>query len=142
MELKVVTVNDEVQLPSYATEHSSGLDLRAFEEVTIEPGKRKLINTGMKVQIPLKCEGQIRPRSGMAWNHGITVLNSPGTIDADYRGEVKIMVINLGDEAYTIQKGERIAQMVITPYVSVDVKKVESLEETERGEGGFGSTGK
>lgn len=129
--------------PAYATEQSAGMDLTAALEEAIElgPGERALVPTGLALALPLGYEAQIRPRSGLALKHGVTVLNSPGTIDADYRGEVKVILANLGKEAFTIERGMRIAQMVIAQYTQVQWRVVEDLEETERGEGGFGSTG-
>lgn len=132
-----------LDLPFYATEHSAGMDLQAavYEFVTIRPGERKLIPTGISLALPKGLEAQIRPRSGLAHKHGITVLNSPGTIDADYRGEVGVILINLGQEDFTVTRGMRIAQMVISPYTTAFLRPVEDLDETERGTGGFGSTG-
>jgi dUTP pyrophosphatase len=133
-----------LELPGYETEKSAGLDLRAAvpegETEEIEPGERALIDTGIKVALPEGCEGQIRPRSGLAYRHGVTVLNGPGTIDADYRGEVKVLLINLGEEVFEVERGMRIAQLVVAEYKRVEWEK-ESLDETSRGEGGFGSTG-
>jgi len=133
----------DLPLPSYATPHSSGLDLRAAVEgeVRIKPGERVLIPTGLVIEIPEGYEGQVRPRSGLALKKGLTVLNAPGTIDADYRGEVKVILVNLGNEEVVIQRGERIAQLVIAPVQRVEVVEVEEVSQTERGEGGFGSTG-
>ena len=130
-------------LPSYATPHSSGLDLRAAikEPVIIKPLERIVIPTGLIVEIPEGYEGQVRPRSGLALKKGIAVLNSPGTIDSDYRGEIKVILINLGSEEAVIERGDRIAQLVISPVQRVEVVEVEELTETLRGEGGFGSTG-
>jgi dUTP pyrophosphatase len=134
-----------LDLPSYETEHAAGMDLRAAvptaEPISIDPGKWALVPTGLKVAIPPGFEAQIRPRSGLAWRHGITALNSPGTIDADYRGEVKVLLINLGIEPFTIQRGERIAQMVLSAHARVEWSPTPSLDDTDRGEGGFGSTG-
>ncbi len=133
-----------LDLPSYATPESSGLDLRAALEtpVVLEPGQRTLIPTGFQMALPRGYEAQIRPRSGLALKHGITMLNTPGTIDADYRGEVKVLAINLGDESFEIGHGDRIAQMVIAPVTRGVVTAVDELPDSERGEGGFGSTGK
>jgi len=130
-------------LPSYESEYASGMDLRAAleEPVTLEPGQRRLIPTGLKMALPAGYEAQVRPRSGLAYRNGITMLNTPGTIDADYRGEVKVLAVNLGNEPFTISHGDRIAQMVITPVRQFPVEEVGDLPETERGEGGFGSTG-
>ncbi len=130
-------------LPGYETEDSAGMDLRAAvdQPVELRPGKRMLVPTGLKMAIPRGYEAQIRPRSGMAYKHGITMLNTPGTIDSDYRGEVKLLAVNLGEESYTIHRGDRIAQMVIAPVCRAKISEVENLEDTARGEGGFGSTG-
>ncbi|HKL40247.1 MAG TPA: dUTP diphosphatase [Cryomorphaceae bacterium] len=131
-------------LPHYATQGSAGCDLRAnlSESVVLKPLERKLIDTGIFIALPVGTEAQIRPRSGMAYKEGITVLNSPGTIDADYRGEVKVLLVNLSSVEATIQNGDRIAQMVIASHGVANFKEVESLSKTLRGEGGFGSTGK
>ncbi|MCX8164231.1 MAG: dUTP diphosphatase [Aquificaceae bacterium] len=130
-------------LPFYATEHASGMDLLAAvsEPVLLKPLQRALIPTGIAVEIPPGYEAQIRPRSGLAIKHGITLLNTPGTIDADYRGEIKVILINLGEEDFLVRRGDRIAQMVICPVVKVDIEEVQELSPTERGDGGFGSTG-
>ncbi len=132
------------QAPQYQTEHSAGVDLTANlkEAITLKPLERKLIPTGIYLELPTGCEAQIRPRSGLAFKHGLTVLNSPGTIDADYRGEVGVLLINLGQESFTIQPGERVAQMVIAKYEKVSFATVTEISETLRGEGGFGHTGK
>ncbi len=131
-------------MPHYATEQSAGLDLPAAikDDVVIKAGQTEIIPTGIAIALPAGCEAQIRPRSGLAAKHGITVLNSPGTIDADYRGEIKAILINHSAEDFTITRGMRIAQMVIAKYEHVQFDEVESLEETQRGTGGFGSTGK
>ena len=137
-------------LPEAATTRSAGVDLRAAvpedEPVILAPGAvlsaRALIPTGLKIALPPGTEGQVRPRSGLAHRHGVTVLNSPGTIDADYRGEVKVLLINHGADAFVIRRGERIAQLVVARYAPVQFEPVEALEETERGAGGFGSTGR
>lgn len=133
-----------LDLPQYATSQSAGLDLRAALEapVTLAPGERKLIPTGLAIALPLDYEAQVRPRSGLALKHGVTVLNTPGTIDADYRGEVGVILINLGQEAFTIERGERIAQMILAPVSQMAWLEVADLEESERGAGGFGSTGR
>jgi dUTP pyrophosphatase len=131
-------------LPSYQTESSAGMDLRANLEapVTLQPLQRSLIPTGLYIELPQGFEAQIRPRSGLALKHGLTVLNSPGTIDADYRGEVKVLLINLSDTPFVIENGERIAQMIVAAYEKVNWLPVEELTKTERGAGGYGSTGK
>jgi len=130
-------------LPTYSTESSAGMDLRAFliEPIVLKPLERALIPTGIFIEVPEGCEAQVRPRSGLAIKNGITVLNTPGTIDADYRGEVKVILINLSNEPFTIQNGDRIAQMVIAKYEKIEWNWVEQLSDTERGAGGFGSSG-
>lgn len=130
--------------PEYATPLSAGLDLKANLEapVTIKPLQRFLVPTGLYIALPEGFEAQIRPRSGLALKHGITVLNSPGTIDADYRGELKVLLVNLSDSDFEVNPGERIAQMVVARYQQVDWEQTDSLDSTDRGEGGFGSTGK
>ena len=132
------------ELPAYATQSSAGLDLKAAlaAAVTLGPLERKIVGTGLKIALPEGYEAQVRPRSGLAAKHGITVLNSPGTIDADYRGEIGVILVNLSNEPFTIQPGERIAQLVVAQYSQVEWSPVESLDSTQRGEGGFGSTGK
>lgn len=131
-------------LPEYATEHAAGLDLKAdlSEPVTLRPLQRQLISTGLFVELPVGFEAQIRPRSGLAFKNGITVLNSPGTIDADYRGEIKVLLVNLSDTDFVINDGERIAQMVVAKHERIEWYVVTELEESKRGAGGFGSTGK
>ncbi len=131
-----------LELPSYATANSAGMDLLATnsEDITIQPGKRTLIKTGLAIALPEGFEAQIRPRSGLALKNGLTVLNSPGTIDADYRGEIGVILINLGEEDFTVTRGMRIAQMVITQYTRASFDEVAELPETARGTGGFGST--
>jgi dUTP pyrophosphatase len=133
--------DDERELPSYATPGSAGLDLRSSETLVLKPGARALIGTGIAIALPQSFEAQVRPRSGLAVKHGVTVLNAPGTIDADYRGEIKVPLINHGEEDFTIARGDRIAQMVVGPVVQVALKPVTSLDETERGACGFGSSG-
>lgn len=141
--VKVVN-NSGHALPHYATLSSAGMDLRANlqEAKTLQPGERALIPTGIFMELPDGFEAQVRPRSGLALKHGITVLNAPGTIDADYRGEVGVILINLGQEPFVVQHGERIAQLVVAAYSQVNWNEVSDLSETERGAGGFGSTGK
>lgn len=130
-------------LPTYATEQSAGMDLRAFldDPVTLKPMERKLIPTGIKIALEEGYEAQIRPRSGLAMKKGITVLNSPATIDSDYRGDVGVILINLSNEDFVVNNGDRIAQMVIHKYETVEWEEVDELDQTERGEGGFGHTG-
>lgn len=133
------------ELPQHATRGSAGVDLAAAlpadEPVTLRPGGRALVPTGLALALPVGTEGQVRPRSGLAAKHGVTVLNSPGTIDADYRGEVKVILINLSDAPFTIRRGDRIAQLVIAPVMPVRFHTAEALDATDRGTGGFGSTG-
>jgi dUTP pyrophosphatase len=131
-------------LPTYATVSSAGLDLKAVldEPIVLGPLERKIIDTGLKIALPEGYEAQVRPRSGLAAKHGISVLNAPGTIDADYRGEIGVILVNLSNEKFTIQPGERIAQLVVAQYTQVSWQPTTSLEETDRGDGGFGSTGK
>jgi dUTP pyrophosphatase len=133
-----------LDLPFYATTHAAGADLRAAidQDMTIEPGEKALIPTGFAMALPDNFEAQVRPRSGLALKHAITVLNTPGTIDADYRGEVGVILINHSDTPFHIQRGDRIAQMIIAPFVQADFQAVSELSETERGAGGFGSSGK
>ncbi len=131
-------------LPAYATPLSAGMDLRAYlsEAVELAPMERRLIPTGLYIELPAGYEAQVRPRSGLALHHGLTVLNAPGTIDADYRGELSVLLINLSTEACTIQPGERIAQLVVARYEQVEWTAVEALSDTERGAGGYGHSGK
>ncbi len=133
----------DLPLPSYESDAAAGMDLRAAvtKTVTLRPGERTLVPTGLKMALPTGFEAQIRPRSGLAYKHGITMLNSPGTIDSDYRGEVKVLAINHGDQPFDISHGDRIAQMVIAPVSQAQIREVQTLESTERNEGGFGSTG-
>lgn len=135
--------SEGLALPAYATEHSAGMDLLAAVETTIKlaPGARILVPTGLSIALPEGYEAQIRPRSGLAYKHGISLVNSPGTIDADYRGEVGVLLINLGQELFVIERGMRIAQMVIAPYSRAQFSEVLELPSTDRGAGGFGSTG-
>ncbi len=130
-------------LPSYATAHAAGMDLCAAvsDDVVLEPGERKLIPTGFSIALPEGYEAQVRPRSGLALKNGITLMNSPGTIDADYRGEVQVILANLGGEKFTVTRGMRIAQMIVAPYTRVEWQEMDRLPETARGAGGFGSTG-
>lgn len=141
MKLKVKRLSPIATLPKSAHPGDAGLDLYAIETATIVPRQAQLIPTGIAIELPPNTEAQVRPRSGLALKHAITVLNSPGTIDAGYRGEIRVILINHGDQAFEIQPGMRIAQMVIQPVVSVEVEEVEQLGESIRGEGGFGSSG-
>ena len=142
-EILIKRLSKDVALPKYETEGSSGLDLAANtdKQIKILPGKSEIISTGLAVVIPKNFEIQIRPRSGLAAKSQISVLNTPGTIDADYRGELKVILINLSDKVFVVEKGLRIAQMVLCPVVKATLKEVTELENTERGSGGFGSTG-
>ena len=133
---------DGLSLPKYATEHAAGLDVCAAEELMLQPGQRHAVATGFAIEIPHGYEVQVRPRSGLALKHGITCLNTPGTIDSDYRGEVKVILANLGGEPFEIRRGERIAQLVPAPVLHANFVEVEALAETARGAGGFGSTGR
>ena len=130
-----------LDLPAYATEGAAGMDVLAAEDVTLEPGARHAVATGLSVAIPYGYEIQVRPRSGLALKHGITVPNTPGTIDSDYRGELKAILVNHGTEPFAIRRGDRIAQLVLAPVVQAAWSEVEELDETTRGDGGFGSTG-
>ena len=144
MEVKIINKSDN-QLPAYETVNSAGMDLRAYlpeGPIVLKPMQRTLVPTGLFMEIPEGYEGQVRPRSGLAIKNGITVLNTPGTIDADYRGEVKIILINLSDTDFVINSGERVAQIVFAKCEQMEVVNVETLSETERGEGGFGHTGR
>lgn len=141
LKLKIKKIDEKAVVPRYAHEGDAGLDLFAVEEKTIEVGDRALVRTGISMQLPENTEAQIRPRSGLALKNGITVLNTPGTIDEGYRGEVCIILINHSDKSFIVEKGMKIAQMVIKPVIKVDVEEVEELSESSRGESGFGSTG-
>lgn len=143
MQIKIVN-RSKHELPEYATIHSAGMDIRAnlSSSIILKPLERKLIPTGLYIQLPEGYEAQIRPRSGLAIKKGITVLNSPGTIDADYRGEICVILVNLSNEDFEINDGERICQMIIGSYTKADWNQVDELDTTERGEGGFGHTGK
>ncbi|MEO0334550.1 MAG: dUTP diphosphatase [Bacteroidota bacterium] len=142
MQVKIVNKSGH-PLPTYQTEHAAGMDVHAAIDtpVTLESLERALISTGFFIELPVGYEAQVRPRSGLAYKHGLTVLNSPGTIDADYRGEVKVLLVNLSNEPYTVQPGERIAQVVVARHEQVAWQEVDTLGETARGAGGYGSTG-
>lgn len=147
IEIKIKRLNpefDDIPVPSYATSGSAGMDVRAAveNELIIEPNSIVMAPTNLSVQIPVGYEIQVRPRSGLAANHGIGILNSPGTIDSDYRGEIKIIMINLGKEKFTIKRGDRIAQLVVSKVYKVDLVQTEDLNHSSRGKGGFGHTGK
>jgi dUTP pyrophosphatase len=143
IETKVLPHAEGLALPARATDGAAGLDLPAAldEPITLAPRARALVPTGLAMAIPPGYEGQVRPRSGLAWKHGVTIVNAPGTIDSDYRGEIKVQLINLGHEPVVIERGDRIAQLVIAPVTLVRLEPVKVLTETLRGEGGFGSTG-
>lgn len=142
MNIKLINKSNH-PIPNYETEASAGMDLRAFLEasITLQPLERTIVKTGLYLELPIGYEAQVRPRSGLAAKKGITVLNAPGTIDADYRGEVGVILVNLSSEPFTIENGERIAQMVIAKHERAEWVEVETLSSTSRGEGGFGSTG-
>ena len=143
--LKVTRVGgrgEPLPLPRYETEHAAGLDLKADEPVALDPGARALVPTGLALELPPGFEGQVRPRSGLALKHGVTLLNTPGTIDADYRGEVKVILANLGQAPVRFERGERIAQLVVAPVTQATLVETQALGETGRGAGGFGSTGR
>jgi dUTP pyrophosphatase len=144
MKLEIIRLEHgaDLPLPSYATAGAAGLDLRAAESVTIKPQARALVATGIAIALPENYEAQVRPRSGLAVKHGVTVLNSPGTIDCDYRGEIKVPLINHGEQDFIIARGDRIAQMIIAPVVQASLIEVKTLSETSRGVSGFGSSGK
>lgn len=143
MKVKIVN-NSPFEEPSYSTPLSAGMDLRAnlTEPLTLKPLQRVLVPTGLHIELPAGYEAQVRPRSGLAVKHGISIVNTPGTIDADYRGEIKVVLVNLSSEEYRIEPGERIAQMVVARHEKVEWEPVDRLEESGRGEGGFGSTGR
>ena len=144
VKILIKKLNSKVKLPSYKTDGSSGMDLMAFldKPISILPQKSELIPTGLSIAIPDNTEVQIRPRSGLAAKNNISVLNTPGTIDSDYRGEIKVIIYNHGDDDFIINNGDRIAQMVLSPIIKMDLEEVKDLPKTIRGEGGFGSTGK
>lgn len=143
MEIKIIN-NSTHQLPTYETENAAGMDLRAFtsEQIILKPLQRLLIPTGLHIELPIGYEAQIRPRSGLAYKHGISIVNSPGTIDADYRGEIKVLLVNLSDTNFIINDGDRVAQMVVAKHETVNWKNVTELSDTARGAGGYGHTGK
>jgi len=143
MKVKIVNTSDN-PLPKYSTSLSAGMDLRAYtgNAVILKPMERKIIPTGLFIELPVGFEAQIRPRSGLAAKHGITVLNSPGTIDADYRGEIRVILINLSEEEFTINDGDRVAQMIIARHEKAELIEVEEIDETKRGSGGFGHSGR
>ena len=141
--IKKISDIENFELPKYQSEEASGVDLCASikSDITISPWEKEIIACGISISMPIGMEAQVRPRSGLAFKHGITVLNTPGTIDADYRGEIKVILINLSENSFIVERGLRIAQMVVCPVVQAHLKEVDDLSETERGKGGFGSTG-
>ncbi|MBR4354091.1 MAG: dUTP diphosphatase [Kiritimatiellae bacterium] len=142
MTLKFKKINPDAIIPAYAHPSDAGMDIRSVEDLTIPAGKRALVHTGLVMALPPRYEAQVRPRSGLALKHGITVLNTPGTIDAGYRGEVGVILANFGDEDFKVSKGDKIAQVVIAPVTQPDeIVEIEEIDETDRGAGGFGSTG-
>lgn len=143
LKIKRLEHAQDLLLPAYETAQAAGLDLRAAvrDTISLNPGERAMVETGLSMAIPVGFEGQVRPRSGLAAKHGVTVLNTPGTIDADYRGEVKVILINLGSEMFLIERGMRIAQLIVAPVTQAHILEVNQLDETERGDGGFGSSG-
>ena len=145
LRVKRLPHGEGLPLPSYQSTHAAGLDVVAgvpeAAPVELAPGARALIPTGFALEIPVGCEAQVRPRSGLAVKHGVTLLNTPGTIDADYRGELMVILVNLGSETFTVHRGDRIAQLVIAPVAQVEIVAVDALGDTKRGGGGFGSTG-
>lgn len=143
VKIKRINSDQSQALPCYMTAHAAGMDLYAHpaEDIVLLPGERALIPTGVAIELPEGYEAQVRPRSGLALKHGIALVNSPGTIDPDYRGEIGVIVINLGSDSFTVKKGERIAQLVIAPFVRAELREVADLTETSRGGGGFGHTG-
>ena len=142
MTLRFRRIHPDAVLPSYAHPSDAGMDVRSVENLTIAPGKRALVHTGLVVLLPPLYEAQVRPRSGLALKSGVTVLNTPGTIDSGYRGEIGVILVNLGDDVFAVKKGDKIAQIVIAPVTQPTVVETEEVDETDRGSGGFGSTGK
>ena len=143
MNIKIINKSEHA-LPQYETAHAAGMDMRAFieSEITIKPLQRILVPTGLHIELPIGYEAQIRPRSGLAYKHGISIVNSPGTIDADYRGEIKVLLVNLSDTDFVVNNGDRIAQMVIAKHETIGWEEVDGLSDTARGAGGYGHTGK
>ena len=141
MTVKILRTDPAAQLPAYAHPGDAGMDVRSIEEVTLAPGARALVHTGLVMELPPDAEAQVRPRSGLALKHGVTVLNTPGTIDAGYRGEVGVILINLGDAPFKVEKGMKIAQLVVSPVSQAEIVEVAAVDASDRGAGGFGSTG-
>lgn len=141
MTVKILRTDPAAQLPAYAHPGDAGMDVRSIEEMTLAPGARALVHTGLVLELPPDAEAQVRPRSGLALKHGVTVLNTPGTIDAGYRGEVGVILINLGDAPFKVEKGMKIAQLVVSPVSQAEIVEVAAVDASDRGAGGFGSTG-
>ena len=141
MTLRFRRIHPDAALPSYAHEGDAGMDVRSVEELELAPGARALVHTGLVMMLPPGWEAQVRPRSGLALKHGVTVLNAPGTIDAGYRGEVGVILVNFGDRPFKVSKGDKVAQVVVAPVTRAEIVETSELDETERGAGGFGSTG-
>ena len=141
MKLSIRRIDPAAQMPTYAHPGDAGMDVRSIEELTLEPGARALVHTGLVFQLPPDAEAQVRPRSGLALKHGVTVLNSPGTIDSGYRGEVGVVLVNLGQAPFKVEKGMKIAQVVVSRVEQAEIVEVRETDETDRGSGGFGSTG-
>ncbi len=141
MTLRFRRIHPDAALPSYAHEGDAGMDVRSVEELELAPGARALVHTGLVMMLPPGWEAQVRPRSGLALKHGVTVLNTPGTIDAGYRGEVGVILVNFGDRPFKVSKGDKVAQVVVAPVTRAEIVETSELDETERGAGGFGSTG-
>lgn len=141
MTVKFRKIDPSAVLPAYAHPGDAGMDVRSVEEATLAPGERRLVKTGLVMVLPPDAEAQVRPRSGLALKHGVTVLNAPGTIDAGYRGEVGVVLVNLGQEPHHVAKGDKIAQIVVAPCVQATIAETDEMDETDRGAGGFGSTG-
>ncbi|MCQ2388698.1 MAG: dUTP diphosphatase [Kiritimatiellae bacterium] len=141
MTVKFRKIDPSAVLPAYAHPGDAGMDVRSVEEATLAPGERRLVRTGLVMMLPPDAEAQVRPRSGLALKHGVTVLNAPGTIDAGYRGEVGVVLVNLGQEPHHVAKGDKIAQIVVAPCVQATIAETDETDETDRGAGGFGSTG-
>ena len=142
MKLSFKRIHPDAVLPSYAHEGDAGMDVRSVQALTIQPGRRALVKTGLVAEIPSGYEIQVRPRSGLAFKHGVTVLNSPGTVDSGYRGEIGVILSNFGDEPFPVSVGDRIAQLVVSPVMQAEISETSDVSSSERGEGGFGSTGK
>ena len=141
MTVKILRTDPAAQLPAYAHPGDAGMDVRSIEEVVLAPGARALVRTGLVLELPPDAEAQVRPRSGLALKHGVTVLNTPGTIDAGYRGEVGVILVNLGDVPFKVEKGMKIAQLVVAPVAQAEIVEVSAVDASDRGAGGFGSTG-